>query len=76
MKISMCFVQRIICGASFEHFELLIKSANNINILHSVIYCPPNTSLTNFINDFLQHLDHIESLSYNKKTSLLIYWGL
>ena len=60
-------IEKVTCGAFFEHLELLIKTANNINILLSVIYRPPNRSLTNFINNFSQYLDQIESLSNNKK---------
>ena len=60
-------VQQITCGTSFEHLELLIKTANNINILLFIICRPPYTSSTNFINDFSQYLDEMESFNNNKK---------
>ncbi len=61
----------VAAGTSFEHLELLVNIPNCTNIIASVIYRPPNTSLVEFNSDFLNYLDQIEALNVNKNVQYI-----
>ena len=57
---------------SYEHFDLLLNISSCSNIILSVIYCAPNTSLTDFNRDFITYIDQLEAMHINKHVQYIL----
>jgi hypothetical protein len=67
-------VQPIICSfhaTAFEHFQLAIASVSN-PITISAIYRPPNSSINNFFDEFLNYIEYISEFNLNFKPTICI----